>query len=198
MRLRPSGNSGLLVSSLHAFREYQLKEAWTWEHQALVRARVVAGSPALGERFRAVRREVLGQPRDEAKLKAAVVEMREKMRSHLGSKPGEHDKTAQFDLKQDRGGIVDIEFLVQYLVLRYAAELPALLRWTDNIRILASIEAEGLLASDEVELLREATRPTARRVTARACRIAPACWARRRCATTARGVAALWRRLLEE
>jgi len=156
MRLRPSGNSGLLVSSLNAFREYQQKEAWTWEHQALVRARVLAGSPALGERFRAVRREILGQPRDEAKLKAEVVEMREKMRGHLGSKATTDEAQRVFDLKQDRGGIVDIEFMVQYLVLRHAAEMPALMRWTDNIRILASIEAEGLLPSNEVELLREA------------------------------------------
>jgi glutamate-ammonia-ligase adenylyltransferase len=156
MRLRPSGNSGLLVSSLNAFKEYQQKEAWTWEHQALVRARVVAGSPALAERFQAVRREILGQPREEAKLQSEVTEMREKMRGHLGSKPGNEQEIGSFDLKQDRGGIVDIEFMVQYLVLRHAAEMPALMRWTDNIRILASIEAEGLLASDEVELLREA------------------------------------------
>ncbi|MDY6890500.1 MAG: bifunctional [glutamate--ammonia ligase]-adenylyl-L-tyrosine phosphorylase/[glutamate--ammonia-ligase] adenylyltransferase [Pseudomonadota bacterium] len=198
MRLRPSGNSGLLVSSLHAFREYQLKEAWTWEHQALVRARVVAGSPALGERFRAVRREVLGQPRDEAKLKAAVVEMREKMRSHLGSKPGEHDKTAQFDLKQDRGGIVDIEFLVQYLVLRYAAELPALLRWTDNIRILASIEAEGLLASDEVELLREAYKAYRAAGHRQSLQDRSSVLGEEALRDYRAGVAALWRRLLEE
>lgn len=156
MRLRPSGNSGLLVSSLNAFKEYQQKEAWTWEHQALVRARVVAGSPALAERFQAVRREILGQPREEAKLKSDVSDMREKMRGHLGSKPAADNEARVFNLKQDRGGIVDIEFMVQYLVLRHAAEMPALMRWTDNIRILASVEAEGLLASDEVELLREA------------------------------------------
>jgi glutamate-ammonia-ligase adenylyltransferase len=156
MRLRPSGNSGLLVSSLNAFREYQQKEAWTWEHQALVRARVVAGSPALAERFQSVRREILGQPREEAKLKSDVTTMREKMRGHLGSKPAADEESRVFHLKQDRGGIVDIEFMVQYLVLRHAAEMPALMRWTDNIRILASVEAEGLLASDEVELLREA------------------------------------------
>jgi len=156
MRLRPSGNSGLLVSSLNAFKEYQQKEAWTWEHQALVRARVVAGSPALAERFQAVRREILGQSREETKLKSDVSDMREKMRGHLGSKPAADNETRVFNLKQDRGGIVDIEFMVQYLVLRHAAEMPALMRWTDNIRILASVEAEGLLASDEVELLREA------------------------------------------
>ncbi|GAA0697948.1 bifunctional [glutamate--ammonia ligase]-adenylyl-L-tyrosine phosphorylase/[glutamate--ammonia-ligase] adenylyltransferase [Marinobacterium maritimum] len=155
MRLRPSGNSGLLVSSLSAFRDYQQKDAWTWEHQALVRARVVAGSPALAERFQAVREEILARPRDEDQLRSEVVEMREKMRKHLGSKPAD-DAPAVFNLKQDRGGIVDIEFMVQYLVLRYAQERPGMMRWTDNIRILASIEHEGLLASNEVELLREA------------------------------------------
>jgi glutamate-ammonia-ligase adenylyltransferase len=156
MRLRPSGNAGLLVSSLNAFRDYQHKEAWTWEHQALVRARVVAGSPALAERFAQVRRDILLQSREETKLKAEVAKMREKMREHLGSKPSSGQHASVFDLKQDRGGIVDIEFMVQYLVLQHAAEMPALMRWTDNIRILASIEAEGLLSSDEVELLREA------------------------------------------
>ncbi len=155
MRLRPSGNSGLLVSSLSAFRDYQQKDAWTWEHQALVRARVVAGSPALAERFQAVREEILARPRDEDQLRTEVVEMREKMRKHLGSKPADA-APAVFNLKQDRGGIVDIEFMVQYLVLRYAQARPGMMRWTDNIRILASIEHEGLLASNEVELLREA------------------------------------------
>ncbi|MBA4503631.1 bifunctional [glutamate--ammonia ligase]-adenylyl-L-tyrosine phosphorylase/[glutamate--ammonia-ligase] adenylyltransferase [Marinobacterium marinum] len=156
MRLRPSGNSGLLVSSLNAFRDYQQKDAWTWEHQALVRARVVAGSPALAERFEQVRREILARPREAEQLRGEVVDMREKMREHLGSKPAAGDSPAVFNLKQDPGGIVDIEFMVQYLVLRHAAECPALMRWTDNIRILAGIEAEGLLLSDEVELLREA------------------------------------------
>jgi len=156
MRLRPSGNSGLLVSSLKAFEEYQRKDAWTWEHQALVRARVVAGSPALAERFEQVRQVILGQARDTAALCKDVVEMREKMRQHLGSRPSGDAEQRVFHLKQDPGGIVDIEFLVQFLVLRYAAEHPFLMRWTDNIRILASIEAGGLLSSDEAALLREA------------------------------------------
>ncbi len=156
MRLRPSGNSGLLVSSLNAFREYQQKDAWTWEHQALVRARVVAGSPALAERFEQVRREILAQPREEGTLRTEVAEMRAKMREHLGSKPSSGDAPSVFHLKQDRGGIVDIEFMVQYLVLRHASERPELLHWTDNIRILDSIETAGLLSREEAELLREA------------------------------------------
>lgn len=156
MRLRPSGNSGLLVSSLKAFDDYQQKDAWTWEHQALVRARVVAGSPALAERFEQLRQSILLAPRDEAKLRDDVVEMREKMRQHLGSKTTGGTEDRVFHLKQDRGGIVDIEFMVQYLVLRHAQDKPELLRWTDNIRILDSIEAEELLSAEEAELLREA------------------------------------------
>ncbi|WP_417533786.1 bifunctional [glutamate--ammonia ligase]-adenylyl-L-tyrosine phosphorylase/[glutamate--ammonia-ligase] adenylyltransferase [Marinobacterium stanieri] len=156
MRLRPSGNSGLLVSSLKAFDDYQQKDAWTWEHQALVRARVVAGSSALAERFEQLRQSILSAPRDEAKLRDDVVEMREKMRQHLGSKTTGGTEDRVFHLKQDRGGIVDIEFMVQYLVLRHAQDKPELLRWTDNIRILDSIEAEELLSAEEAELLREA------------------------------------------
>lgn len=157
MRLRPSGNSGLLTSSLSAFRDYQLNEAWTWEHQALVRARVVAGSSALQQRYEEVRREILGQQREQAKLRDEVVEMRQKMRDHLGTKPGEQTvDNPIFNLKQDRGGIVDIEFLVQYLTLAYSHEQPQLLTWTDNIRILDDVESVGLLSAEECELLREA------------------------------------------
>lgn len=157
MRLRPSGNSGLLTSSLSAFRDYQLNEAWTWEHQALVRARVVAGSPDLQARYETVREEVLSQPQDLEKLRGEVVEMREKMRDHLGTKPNEQDAdNPVFNLKQDRGGIVDIEFLVQYLTLSQAPQHPEMLRWTDNIRILDTVQSVGLLSEEECEQLREA------------------------------------------
>ncbi|KXJ50031.1 bifunctional [glutamate--ammonia ligase]-adenylyl-L-tyrosine phosphorylase/[glutamate--ammonia-ligase] adenylyltransferase [Neptuniibacter pectenicola] len=154
MRLRPSGNSGLLVSSLKAFAEYQQKEAWTWEHQALVRARVVAGDLALKSRFEAVRADILGQKRESKKLLTDVTEMREKMRQHLGSKSSESDQV--FHLKHDRGGIVDIEFLVQFLVLNYASQYPELYQFTDNIRILDAVENVGLLEEKETEILREA------------------------------------------
>ncbi len=153
MRLRPSGNSGLLVTSLAAFELYQQKEAWTWEHQALVRARVVSGDPQLAERFAAVRGAILGRERDLAALQTEVREMREKMRQQLGTSPSQGDRI--FHLKQDRGGIVDIEFMVQFLVLGYAARYPALLKWTDNIRILDEAEAAGLLSGDDAERLRE-------------------------------------------
>lgn len=154
MRLRPSGNSGLLVSSLKAFAEYQQKEAWTWEHQALVRARVVAGDLALKSRFEAVRADILGQKRESKKLLTDVTEMREKMRQHLGSKSSESDQV--FHLKHDQGGIVDIEFLVQFLVLNYASQYPELYQFTDNIRILDAVENVGLLEEKETEILREA------------------------------------------
>ncbi len=155
MRLRPSGNAGLLVSSLKAFRDYQLKDAWTWEHQALVRARVISGSRALQGDFEQVRQQVLGQHRDPDKLRTEVREMRLKMREHLGSKNSTNEEDAVFNLKQDRGGIVDIEFLVQYLALQGAAETPELIHFTDNIRILDAAEQAGLLPAEDAELLRE-------------------------------------------
>ena len=156
MRLRPSGNSGLLVSSLKAFREYQLKEAWTWEHQALVRARVVAGDPRLATRYEAVRQEIIATSRDRAQLTTEVIEMREKMRAHLGSKNTENTESPVFHLKQDKGGIVDIEFLVQFCALNWAAQHPELIEFTDNIRILDAAEAVGLMPAGDAETLREA------------------------------------------
>ncbi len=154
MRLRPSGNSGLLVSSLRAFEEYQEKEAWTWEHQALVRARVIAGSEELGKRFEAVREQIIGKPRDARELADEVVKMREKMRTHLGSSEKEAEEA--FNLKQDRGGIVDIEFLVQYSALACSARHANLMEFTDNIRILDAMEVSGVIAPAEAETLREA------------------------------------------
>lgn len=156
MRLRPSGNSGLLVSSLKSFKDYQDKEAWTWEHQALVRARVVAGDLELKQRFEAVRAEILGQSREQATLLTEVCEMREKMRDHLGSKNSSSEENPVFHLKHDRGGIVDIEFLVQYLVLNHSIDYPQLYQFTDNIRILDAAQETNLLSAEDAELLREA------------------------------------------
>lgn len=156
MRLRPSGNSGLLVSSLKAFSDYQHKEAWTWEHQALVRARVVAGDPDLKARFESVRADILELNREPEKLLEEVSEMREKMRQHLGSKNSENEENPVFHLKHDRGGIVDIEFLVQYLVLKNAHQSPELHEFTDNIRILDAAEKTKLLDHADAEALREA------------------------------------------
>lgn len=153
MRLRPSGNSGLLVTSLKAFEHYQHQEAWTWEHQALVRARVVSGSDRVARRFEAVRGAILGREREPEALRTEVREMREKMRHQLGTASSKEDQ--QFHLKQDRGGLVDIEFMVQYLVLAHAHRYPELMRYTDNIRILESIEQAGLLPPEQAESLRE-------------------------------------------
>lgn len=162
MRLRPSGASGLLVSSLGAFSRYQENEAWTWEHQALVRARVLVGSHEVGAAFEQVRASVLGRERDLQKLRQEVCEMRAKMRSSLGTKATAAGTAANaflatvpFDLKQDAGGIVDIEFMVQYAALAWSRPHPALLRYTDNIRILEGLEEAGLISADDASLLRE-------------------------------------------
>lgn len=163
MRLRPSGAAGLLVSSLGAFARYQENEAWTWEHQALVRARVLVGSQDVGQAFEKVRAQVLGKGRDLAKLQQEVSEMRAKMRDNLGTKStaagtaaNAFEATAPFDLKQDAGGIVDIEFMVQYAALAWSQNHPPLLRWTDNIRILEELEHQGLMPAEDASLLREA------------------------------------------
>ncbi len=147
MRLRPSGSSGLLVSHVDGFETYQLKEAWTWEHQALIRARPIVGDVALMDAFRAIRKKVLCLRRETVPLKKEVVEMRERMReSRLA---GDRDR---FDIKEDPGAIVDIEFLVQYLVLRFAHRYPETTRWTDNVRILQSLAEAGVI--DEVTAYR--------------------------------------------
>ena len=152
MRLRPSGNSGLLVTSLSAFADYQRQHAWTWEHQALVRARVVAGSETLADKFDQLRGEILGGERDTAALRDDVVKMRHKMRDHLATRQ-EGDR---FNLKHDAGGMVDIEFLCQYAVLALANQTPALLTYRDNIRILETLADSGHLPQEEAERLREA------------------------------------------
>ncbi|CEA05829.1 bifunctional glutamine-synthetase adenylyltransferase/deadenyltransferase [Pseudomonas saudimassiliensis] len=163
MRLRPSGDAGLLVTSLDAFARYQREEAWTWEHQALVRARPLAGCPQLGERFNSLRADVLGRERDVNQLRQEVLNMRQKMRDNLGTSstqggfdPAAFTADALFDLKQDAGGIVDIEFMVQYAVLAWSCRYPELLRFTDNIRILDGLRDAGLIASEDVQRLQEA------------------------------------------
>jgi glutamate-ammonia-ligase adenylyltransferase len=154
MRLRPSGNSGLLVSSLSAFKEYQQKDAWTWEHQALVRARVVAGDTELTQAFNELRADILMTHRDHDTLRKEVIEMREKMRNHLGSSSKDAEEGV-FDIKQDAGGIVDIEFMVQYMVLAYAHGHESLVTYSDNIRILDALEAECIIEPGIADTLRE-------------------------------------------
>ncbi|WP_255463468.1 bifunctional [glutamate--ammonia ligase]-adenylyl-L-tyrosine phosphorylase/[glutamate--ammonia-ligase] adenylyltransferase [Microbulbifer sp. YPW1] len=150
-RLRPSGNSGLLVTSLAAFEKYQRESAWTWEHQALVRTRPVAGSARLGLAFENLRTKLLCETRDEQKLRKEVVEMRNKMRAHL-----DKSNDQQFDLKHGPGGIVDIEFMVQYAALAWAQGAPSIVRYTDNIRILESLSEAGLMPAHQAAHLIDA------------------------------------------
>lgn len=152
-RLRPDGAAGLLVSRLRAFADYQMGSAWTWEHQALVRARPVAGSASIAEGFATIRRQVLIRPRDVAALREEVVAMREKMRAELGGAPA-----GFFHLKKDRGGITDIEFLVQYLILAHAPAHPELLTWTDNIRQMEGLARAGVLDETTASALIESYR----------------------------------------
>ncbi|MGI2027638.1 bifunctional [glutamate--ammonia ligase]-adenylyl-L-tyrosine phosphorylase/[glutamate--ammonia-ligase] adenylyltransferase [Endozoicomonas acroporae] len=156
MRLRPSGSKGLLVNSFTYFEKYQKEEAWTWEHQALVRARVIAGDPTLAQKFADLRSAILSQQRDVNKLRDDVVDMRQKMREHLRSTSSSVNSGEVFHLKHDPGGIVDIEFLMQFAVLRYSSQYPSLLKWTDNVRISEELELAGLLKHDDAHQLREA------------------------------------------
>jgi [glutamine synthetase] adenylyltransferase / [glutamine synthetase]-adenylyl-L-tyrosine phosphorylase len=128
--LRPDGASGLLVSRVEAFEKYQRQSAWLWEHQALTRARFCAGSASIGARFEATREAVLRQERDPGKLKTEVLAMRKKLRDAHPNRSG------QFDLKHDAGGMIDIEFIVQFLVLRHAAHYPQLTADIGNIALL--------------------------------------------------------------
>jgi len=151
LRLRPSGNSGLLVCPIKAFADYQDSEAWVWEHQALVRARIVFGNHQLQQQFNALRRTILCQGRDLGELALEVAKMREKMRQHL-SKGTEQ----LFDLKQDAGGIADIEFIAQYLVLAYSSMQPEMAVWPDNVRIFETATRLGLLPVKDAESLTSA------------------------------------------
>lgn len=155
-RLRPSGNSGLLVTSLTAFEKYQNSKAWTWEHQALVRARFIAGDPDLQTAFNAVRQDILQRPRDRATLREDVITMRRKMVGHLSSQAQKGQTGEVFHIKQDPGGIVDLEFLVQYLVLAYADEHPEVARWSDNVRCIKALREAKVLSDDQAEQWLEA------------------------------------------
>jgi glutamate-ammonia-ligase adenylyltransferase len=147
-RLRPSGKSGLLVSSLTAFDRYQREDAWTWEHQALLRGRIVAGPEMMHAAFGEMRSRILTEFVHRDTLKAEVMEMRERMRAQLLKGDAE-----TFDLKQDVGGVTDIEFIVQYLVLREADKTPELLTFSDNIRQLEALSTAGILAESDAETL---------------------------------------------
>lgn len=154
-RLRPSGEAGLLVTSLKAFEQYQLKSAWLWEHQAIVRARSIAGEQSLRAKFEELRCRVLTLPREEEAVRKEVLNMRQKMKDHLGSSK-DQKKDGIFHLKQDAGGIVDIEFMAQYVVLAWSGTNPDLAHYSDNVRILEDAAKAGCLSSDDVSALIQA------------------------------------------
>ncbi|MGZ5053102.1 MAG: bifunctional [glutamate--ammonia ligase]-adenylyl-L-tyrosine phosphorylase/[glutamate--ammonia-ligase] adenylyltransferase [Methylobacter sp.] len=151
MRLRPNGDSGLLVSHINAYEDYLKNQAWTWELQALVRGRFIAGDPQLKAQYEAIRRRVLSLPRDTNNLKTEVREMREKMRDALAAK--DKDK---FDLKQGKGGIADIEFIVQFGVLDQAAKNAELTTYTDNVRLLEGLRQHGFMSKTDEQILKNA------------------------------------------
>ena len=157
LRLRPNGNAGLLVSTVRGFEEYQRESAWIWEHQALTRARYAAGDSRIGRRFEDIRREVLAMPRDREKLTEEIIAMRRKMHE------GHPNRSALFDLKHDAGGMVDIEFLVQYLVLGFGALFEDLLDNRGNIELLRRAASAGLIDHDDAQVVANAYRTYRRR-----------------------------------
>ena len=153
VRLRPSGKGGLAFTQMQAFEEYQRREAWTWEHQALLHSRWIAGDPLLGAEFGRIRREVLMHSVRRETLRADIVAMRERMRT-------EHSKSREgfFELKQDRGGIADIEFIAQYWVLRSTGRYPPLCEFADTIRHLESVGSAALVDHRTIDFLVDAYR----------------------------------------
>ena len=149
-RLRPSGRKGLLVTSVEAFERYQEENAWTWEHQALLRARAVAGSADIGDAFERVRSETLQSRVRQDKLRDDVLDMRRRMREELDQSDAD-----TFDIKQGEGGVGDIEFLVQYLVLGHAHENPAVIEYSDNIRQLDALADCGAIDAESASKLQD-------------------------------------------
>jgi glutamate-ammonia-ligase adenylyltransferase len=190
LRLRPNGNAGLLVSSIRSFDEYQHRSAWVWEHQALTRARYAAGDRRIGSRFEVLRREVLARPRNHATLADEIVSMRQRMHD------GHPNRSELFDLKHDAGGMVDIEFIVQYLVLAYGALFEDLLDNRGNIELLRRAASAGLIDHDDARVVADAYR-TYRRLQ-HALRLNDESYARvepASVATEAARVRSLWRSL---
>ena len=157
LRLRPDGEAGLLAVSVEAFEQYQLKHAWAWEHQALTRARYAAGDTAVGARFERIRADVLVQPRDTAALREEVLTMRDKISA------GHPNHSGDFDLKHDRGGMVDVEFVTQYLVLCHAATQRVLVNNLGNIALLRLAAEAGLIPTDLAQRAGDAYRTLRRK-----------------------------------
>lgn len=153
LRLRPNGDSGMLVCPVKAFRDYQLQNAWVWEHQALTRARYCAGDAGVGSQFEAIRVEILRQKRDLATLRDEVLAMRQRMLEQHASRSDEY-----FDIKHDRGGLVDVEFIVQYLVLGHSHQHPELCGNLGNIALLGIAADLGLIVRQLAGPVRDAYR----------------------------------------
>ena len=193
MRLRPDGAKGLLVRSLTSFANYQAHEAWTWEHQALVRARPLAGDRALYDRFAAIRHDILCREREPLRLRQEVREMRAKMRDSL-----DRSGRGRFDLKQGQGGIADIEFMVQYAILRWASRHPELVVWSDNVRLLASLGRLQLLPGSAATDLTEAYKALRAAYHRGALQDEPTTVADEVLRDSRDRVSALWRELMED
>ena len=151
LRLRPSGNAGLLCCHIDGFERYQQEEAWTWEHQALVRARGICGDISLLSAFNTVRHNILSIQRDQATLSTEVSEMRAKMRKHFLSTSNQ-----KVDLKQCVGGIADIEFMTQYWVLAHANKIESLTEFSDNLRLLDATRNAGIIDEKQSHALQQA------------------------------------------
>ncbi len=151
MRLRPSGNSGLLVTHLHTYEQYLRQNAWTWEHQALIRGRFVTGETNLQHEYDAIRQRILSLPREYTALKLEVREMREKMRASLTK-----EAAGEFNLKHGHGGIADIEFMVQFAVLASSFEYPALSKYTDNIHLIEQLAQYNFFTPKQAKTLTNA------------------------------------------
>ena len=190
-RLRPDGSKGVLVNTLDGLGEYVRDKAWTWEHQALVRARAVAGDPALGQRFAHLRRDILLRDRDGDTLRDDVRSMRERMRTELGSRG-----SGRFDLKQDPGGVADIEFMVQYGALRWGSRLGADLDFTDNIRLLDGFRRADLMPEEDVTLLADAYRAYRGRIHELSLQESEAVVGNEEFAELREAVVAIWNRLM--
>ena len=191
-RLRPDGDKGMIARTLASFANYQREEAWTWEHQALVRARAVAGDARLGERFQQIRAEILQLPRDPAEVRNRVRDMRAKMRASL-----DKSREGRFDLKQGRGGIADIEFIVQYSVLRWAAEHPGLTVWTDNVRLLETLDRLALLPGLAAQELTDAYKALRTAYHRNALQDSPGLVSDSELVAEREAVAGLWRQLMD-
>jgi glutamate-ammonia-ligase adenylyltransferase len=192
MRLRPSGKGGMLVTGIGAFEEYQRREAWSWEHQALLHARAVAGDPALRARFEALRLTLLRECVRQDTLRGEVRRMRERMRTELArSQPG------QFDLKQDAGGVADIEFLAQYWGLRWSGDYPPVAWFADTIRVLESLASADLVPQADIDPLVAAYRHYRARTHRLSIEGRPAIVAATEFGPERAAVTALWRQAME-